>query len=279
MTARAVVIGLLLASLISVGTYFNDWVIGQTQLIGNHLPISVFGLAALLLLVVNPGLARLRPAFALRAAEVAVITALGLVACGWPGSNFFRTFTHMAAMPSHWLKTRPSWQSAHVMSYVPGASAELGQGHVRDWDALARKLRQADAEHTPAARIRGLLDASGLRTLSESAHAPLEQNQIAELTGALNAVLARPELYAAEDFAGITLPPELAARPGPLAPHEQVAKNRALLVAAFPDLVLPPPPGSGVLFDGGRADPFAVDTLLQGRGKAQLKLSELPWAK
>jgi hypothetical protein len=60
MTVRAVVLGLLLGLFVSAGTYFNDWVMGQSQLIGNFLPISVFGVAVLLLLATGPALALLR---------------------------------------------------------------------------------------------------------------------------------------------------------------------------------------------------------------------------
>src|SRR5262249_15373696 len=63
-------------------------------------------------------------------------------------------------------------------------------------------------------------------------------------------------------------------------PHDLTLRNRLLLVAAFPDLLLPPPGGQGALFDGGRADPFAVDTLLQGRSEsARLGPLALPWGK
>ena len=141
MTIRAVVLGILLALLIACSTYFNDWVIGQTLLIGNQLPISVFGVAILLLLCTNPLLNSLSYKYPLRASEIGVIVALGLAVCGWPGSNFFRGFATITAYPAHWLKTKANWQSAHVMSYVPGASAEFGQGHVKDWKRLALELR------------------------------------------------------------------------------------------------------------------------------------------
>jgi len=43
---------------------------------------------------------------------------------------------------------------------------------------------------------------------------------------------------------------------------------------------MPPPEGEGVLFDRGRADPFALDTLVHGRPRNQpLSLSHLPWQK
>ena len=125
MTLRAVLIGLFLALVVSGATYFNDWVIGQTLLIGNHLPISVFGFAVLVLLGVNPLLARLSARLPLRAAELCVVVALGLAACGWPGSGFFRGFTTITAYPAHWLKTKANWQSAHVVRYSPASPSRL----------------------------------------------------------------------------------------------------------------------------------------------------------
>ncbi len=287
MTLRAVVLGLLLALLISLSTYFNDWVIGQTQLIGNHLPISIFGLAAFLMLVVSPVLRLVGKGLPFKAGEIAIITALGLVACGWPGSNFYRGFTTASALPAHWYKTKANWQSANVLSYVPGASAELGQGHVQDWKALLRALAGARASEapSPARQVWSLLDAKGQRNFSDASSASsIDASKAAELTAALNQVLHQRALYSRAAFAKVSLPTEaqrLVETPPLRLPDDQVVlRNRLLLSAALPNVILPPPPGQGVLFDHGRADPFALDTLLQGRGKSSpLGLRELPWAR
>ena len=286
MTIRAVVLGCLLALLISVATYFNDWVIGQTQLIGNHLPISVFGVAVLVLLGVNPLLGTLRQRLPLRAAELGVIIALGLAACGWPGSNFFRGFTTITAYPAHWLKTKANWQSANVMSYVPGGSAEFAQGHIQDWKRLGAELDRGRTlgPSTPAGRLWSLLPPSAQRSFAEGEQKGFDASRTADLTSALNGLLAEPGLYDQAAFGGVALPDRvrtLVDTPARnLAPHELVRRNRWLLVAAFPGVFLPPPSGQGVVFDGGRADPFALDTLVQGRSKnQQLRVTELPWAK
>jgi hypothetical protein len=286
MTLRALVLGLLLALLVSAATYFNDWVIGQTNLIGNHLPISVFGIAVLLLFGLNPLLRSLGTRWPLRAAELGVIVALGMAACGWPGSNFFRGFTTVTAYPAHWLKTKPNWQSANVMSYVPGGSAELAQGHVQDWKRLGSELDRAQGEgvRSPAGRLWSLLSPSARRSFLEGRQKGFDAARTAELVGALNEVLGRAELYHREAFAQVSLPEPARTwlnRPASeLSPEQRVRRNRWVMVAAFPGVVLPPPSGTGVLFDGGRADPFALDTLVQGRSKnQQLKLAELPWQK
>jgi hypothetical protein len=65
---------------------------------------------------------------------------------------------------------------------------------------------------------------------------------------------------------------------GTLADWQVVRLNRLTIVAAMPDVFLPPPEGEGVLLDGGRADPFVVDTLLQGRSRDNLLgVTDLPW--
>ena len=286
MSFRAVLIGFSLALVVSGATYFNDWVIGQTQLIGNHLPISVFGVAVLLLFGVNPLLRSLSERLPLRPAEIGIIVAIGLSACGWPGSNFFRGFTTVTAYPAHWLKTKANWQSAHVMSYVPGASSEFGQGHIQDWMALGQHLMEAKASlnPSPARQLWQLLPAHGQRSFAEGVEKGFDSGRAAELTLLLNGLLSRPELYDRQAFASVNLSGRagvLINRPlGDLAGHQLVERNRWLLVSAFPRIFLPPPPGEGVIFDGGRADPFALDTLVQGRSKnQQLRVAELPWAQ
>lgn len=283
MTVRAVALGILLALAIAGATYFNDWVIGQTNLVGNHLPISVFGIAVLLLLCINPLLRFIGAKSTLRASEVAVIVALGLAVCGWPGSSFFRGLTTTTAYPAHWLKTKANWQSTKVMSYVPGASAELAPGQVRDWKQLATLLEQGRDKPTPNAkkRIHLLLSEAAQRSLHEGITRGFDAARVSELTNAINGVLNNPELYEPSAFAAVTLQPRAQEllREGTKPTGERLVElNRWLLVSACDGLVLGPPAGEGLLFDRGRADPFALDTLVQGRGKnQQLSPQQLPW--
>lgn len=281
MTTRAVLLGFLLGLAISVGTYFNDWVIGQTQLIGNHLPVSVFGIASLLLFAVVPALRALGWKRPLTGLEILVMTAIGLAACGWPGSNFYRGFATVSALPAHWLKTSPAWQSNQVMSYVPGASSELGQGHVQDWRVLTDVLTRADTTSTPAGRFWESLTPEGQRLFAQAAREPQSLPGLtSELTRSLNEALRRPDLDRPEVFVGISLPGQVAElrQRAERTPEATIAVNRALLVASFPGIVLPPPRGGGVLVAEGRADPFIVDTLLQGRSRTnRLSLAEIPW--
>lgn len=144
MSVRSVILGLLLGLAICVATYFNDAVIHQTKLIGNFFPVSVFGILVVVLLGINPLLGPGR----LRGRELAMIAAIGLAACGWPGSGFFRTFNTSVSLPGYLIRNNAAWQAANLMSYVPGGSAELGEGHVSDWIGLARKLTAAGEAST-----------------------------------------------------------------------------------------------------------------------------------
>ena len=173
MTVRAIILGLLLGLSISGATYFNDAVIRQNFLIGNHLPVVVFASLLILLLVLNPLLVKPRRAVesgrsagGFSPAELAVIVALGLAACGWPGSNFYRTFSGLVTMPQHWQKTQASWRSAGVMSYLPGGSPLIAPGQVRDWSTLADLLsgegRSADGGAIEAAVAASMPEAARL---------------------------------------------------------------------------------------------------------------------
>ena len=53
MSKRSIVIGLLCAVALCVVTYFNDMVMKGTYLVGNYLPVAVFGSLILFLLMVR----------------------------------------------------------------------------------------------------------------------------------------------------------------------------------------------------------------------------------
>ncbi|MHC5057610.1 MAG: DUF6785 family protein, partial [Planctomycetota bacterium] len=73
MTKRAVGIGLALAVTLGGVTYFNNSVMRQTWLVGNYLPISVYGSLILFLVIVNPLLGRIGDSWRLGSRELAVI--------------------------------------------------------------------------------------------------------------------------------------------------------------------------------------------------------------
>lgn len=161
MTIRAIILGTALGLFVACVGYFNDQVIRQTFLVGNLFPIGVFGLLMLLVLVSGPAAAVLGGrGFSLRASEWGVVVAMGLAVCGWPGSGYFRYFTMNLTMPSNWLKTKSAWQAAEVMAYVPGGSATLGEGHLRDLPGLAGLLAGEGAAEPQAASAASVVDAA-----------------------------------------------------------------------------------------------------------------------
>ncbi len=54
MTIRAIIIGFIGVILISSLTFFNDAIMHHTYLIGNNMPIAVYGTLILMLLIINP---------------------------------------------------------------------------------------------------------------------------------------------------------------------------------------------------------------------------------
>ena len=126
MTFRAAILGLLGAALVAGFGYVNDQVMRLTYMVGNHFPISVFGLLILFMLVGNPLLHRLRPPWRLRPGELAVIFGLMLVACSIPGSSLMRSFFTTLVMPIQHNASTPGWRKNAVMSYVPAAMMPAG---------------------------------------------------------------------------------------------------------------------------------------------------------
>lgn len=115
MSKRSIVLGLLCASLLCAVCYFNDFILQQTFLTGNNMPVAVYGLLILFVAAVNPLLGRLR----LRGGELAVIIALTLAVCCVPSSGLMRLFDGILMIPHHRLKTTPGWQQQDVLSLVP----------------------------------------------------------------------------------------------------------------------------------------------------------------
>jgi len=187
---------------VSLATYFNDWVIVQTHLVGNHLPIGVFGVLILLLLLVNPILRLFGRAATLGAGELAVIVAIGLMAAVWAGSNFDRTFVTNMVYPANDLRTKSAWQSAKVMSYLPGGSAEIAEGHVRSWtDTLVLLDKAATKPQTTLETAIGsrLTEEDRLLIAQAVDASRLEDGVRRQLLAVLNRTLIQPTESAANE--------------------------------------------------------------------------------
>ncbi|HOF19326.1 MAG TPA: hypothetical protein PK082_10490, partial [Phycisphaerae bacterium] len=135
MTFRILITGLIgfvCAMFIAAFGYLNDSPLRLTYLVGNHLPIFVFGLLILIAALINPLLALLHRSIRLRPPELAIIVAMMLVACSIPGSGLMRTFTTALAMPIHHNQTSPSWQKNGVLELVPPRMLPAGGQYEKD---------------------------------------------------------------------------------------------------------------------------------------------------
>jgi hypothetical protein len=119
MTLRSIIIGLLFGSFIAAFGYYNDFYLELTFLVGNHLPIIVFGSMILYMIVLDPLLRRIWRRLPLTRAELAVVLIMMLSACSVPGSGLMRLFTTVITVPIHREQSRPGWQKHEVLSYIP----------------------------------------------------------------------------------------------------------------------------------------------------------------
>jgi hypothetical protein len=115
MTLRAILIGFLGAAFICGASYFNDQILNQTFLVGNNMPVAVYGLLLFLVMIINPLLGKR----AFRGKELALIMALTLAACCIPGSGLMRTFTTSLMLPHHVNRTEPGWRAKNILAECP----------------------------------------------------------------------------------------------------------------------------------------------------------------
>ncbi|MEX0745262.1 MAG: DUF6785 family protein [Phycisphaeraceae bacterium] len=287
MTLRALLIGLLLGLLVSSFTFFNDAIIQQSWFISNHLPISVFGVIVLLLLGLNPVLGAMGRNLSLTVPEVAIIAAIGLAACGWPSFSFYWGFVPNTATPIHWARTSASWQANHVMSYVPGASAELGRGHVRDWTPIVDAVLAAEGDdgHAIPAQIwrqLGPREREALRSFRQRRSTDGRDVDAIRLifNGLIREAALTPPADAlhraptADDDGSHAAAPRLAFHP-----LDRARSNRRLLVSAFSRQVLPMPEGEGVIVAGRPGTDAVVDMVVQGRDSRDRSMfAVVPWS-
>jgi hypothetical protein len=257
MTIRAVILGLLLGLFISGFTYFNDWVIRQTYLIGNHLPVGVFGPAMILLLLINPLLGMISPRLPLKAGELAVVIGIGLAACAWPGSNLYRVFIGAMGRTATYEQVKPAWQSGRVRAYVPGGSGELAEGYVRDWHGLAQALVEAEAGDTPRGALWHRFDTQTREAIAEAAQRGIVEPRERQLIlDAVNVALTQPDLFDPQAQQSSTATgADLVA-----ASHAR----RDALTDAFPGIITRRPSGEGAIPLGGAFDPYVSGTLVTG---------------
>jgi len=122
MTRRAVIIGLVLALLMCVGGQHIMKHVPGGNLVRGHLPFSVFGALIFVVVLFNPLLTGLRRKWRLQPAEIAVMLALVLVACGIADAGLMRFFPAALVYPIHRNRDEKGWQDAELISTRPGST-------------------------------------------------------------------------------------------------------------------------------------------------------------
>ncbi len=263
MTVRALVLGLGLGLIISSVTWFNDRVAHQTQFIGHLLPASVYGVMVLLLLS-NPVWRLIRRSWQLGASELAVMVAIALTACGFAGSNLMRYIPATTTVPAHLAQTNPAARSTFLLNYLPGATSELAPGQVYDWPKLVAAVE--DARKTQPDGPVGRLYTQASRweqVVWDQAIADVQPNtrQIGQLTAAINHVLRGGEGDQTTQ-----------------ADSEHIATNRAALVKALPDLIMPVSSGQGALVINTDNDEDVYGPIVTGLDTGKLlPVDAVPW--
>ncbi|MBN2450365.1 MAG: hypothetical protein JXR77_08245 [Lentisphaeria bacterium] len=119
MTLRAAILGFVGVIALCGFNYVNDNILNQTYLVGNNLPVAVYGPLILFVVAVNPLLARLGRRAALSGRELAVILTLVLACCCIPASGLLRTFTNSLILPHHYNRLNPGWRDKEVLALAP----------------------------------------------------------------------------------------------------------------------------------------------------------------
>jgi hypothetical protein len=119
MTWRAVILGFLGVVALSGFNYINDNVLKQTFLLGNYLPVAVYGVLIFTVVGINPLLACIRQRWALSGREIALVLAIVLACCCIPGDSLLRCFTTSLVLPHHFSRTNPGWTERQVLQQFP----------------------------------------------------------------------------------------------------------------------------------------------------------------
>ncbi len=159
---RAIVIGIICALGIAAYGYIHGNVFRLSNLVGNHFPASVFGALVVVVLVVNPLLARVRPQWRLRPKELAVIVALVLVTCGIPGAALGAYFPPAVTVPIQMNRTNVGWRARDTLSYLPedalfndGRYEEVALAQV--YNGLGEEPGPVEPDEVPWSRWAGTL--------------------------------------------------------------------------------------------------------------------------
>jgi hypothetical protein len=263
-TLRSSAIGLALVLVICGFGYFSLYVARLPEIIDGSMPVIVFAVLTVMVLIVNPLLGRVRPGWACSGRELAVIVAVGMAVCSYTGLSFFRTFGTMSVYPSHFNKTRATWQATQVLSYAPGHVGLVAEGQLQRPTELATRVVAEAGLPTAAGR---LWHAAGEEGRGDWIAAAAAQGQDAawrrKVTGLVNRALTDPRFV---DDAAIT------------DEHARLMAGRRQLQQELSAYITPPPPGVGILLNDGHYHDGLMDSFLFGGGADGLPdPARVPW--
>ena len=116
---RSLLLGTAGVCLVCGLTPYNDFVIANTYLIGNYLPVVVVLSFFILTVVINGPLCRWKPTSALSSGELGIVLLMMLVSCGLPSQGLFRLFLPIPVTPFHFGQTDPAFFRTFLGMHLP----------------------------------------------------------------------------------------------------------------------------------------------------------------
>jgi hypothetical protein len=108
-TWRSVLIGLVLASALCAITPYNDYVVGNTYIAGNHFPVGAVAVL-LLLSLLNFLLYRTRGSAFLSPGETAIVYVIIMITSGIPSSGLLRYMIPCGTVPYYYASPGNQWE-------------------------------------------------------------------------------------------------------------------------------------------------------------------------
>ena len=131
LTARAVVVGLLLVIFVNVWPIYGLYVIHISQMVFSYMPMALMIPFVLLALGVNVALRRLRPGAAFSPLELAAVFSMGLIGALFPTMNFTGLILGHMASPYYFASAENRWAEflhPHLPSWLFPPDREAMRG-------------------------------------------------------------------------------------------------------------------------------------------------------
>jgi hypothetical protein len=116
---RSVLLGLVGVCVICGLSPYNNYVINNSFLVGNNLPLGVMVLAFVLAVFVNGPLSRFAPRHALTSGELTVALAMTLVSCCLPGAGLMRYWPSSLVSPLYIGQNDPAFLKMFGDMHLP----------------------------------------------------------------------------------------------------------------------------------------------------------------